>query len=120
MRRVLYDKEGLPRLLLTGSGVVYDLEGHPLAQVVEGNVVSYAGRRVGFFKEGFLLDTEGRILAFTKGKALPFLPRLLPLKTPLPPLEPAPWPPLLPLHPLPPLKPFWSPLELMAAFGGEG
>ncbi|KGQ22651.2 4-fold beta flower protein [Thermus filiformis] len=120
MRRVLYDKTGLPRLLLTGSGVVYDLRGRPLAQVVEGNVVGYAGGRLGFFREDLLLDKEGRILAFVKGKPLPFLPRPLPLRSPLPALRPAPLPPPVPLMPLPPVRLEWSPLDLEAALGGEG
>jgi len=120
VRRILYDKAGLPRLLLNGSGVVYDLKGRPLAQVVEGHVVSYKGRRVGFFQEGLLLDETGRILAFVKGKALPFLPKPLPLKSPPAALEPAPLPPPVLFHPLPPLRLEWSPLDLEVAFGGEG
>ncbi len=109
MRRVLYDRAGVPQHYLTGAGVLFDLANVPLGALQEGQLVSLEGRVVAWFGDGFVWDASG-ILAFVKGATPPgdlTLPKTAPLRARLAP-TPAPLHPLLVRLEPPPMRWVWS------------
>jgi hypothetical protein len=111
VRRILYDKAGLPQHYLTGAGVLYSLENRFVGalQGEPGLLLNLEGYPVAWFAEGFVWDASG-VLAFVKG-AVPqgdlALPRTVPLRAKLAP-TPAPLRPLLVQMEPPPLLWVWA------------
>ena len=93
MRRIIYDKEGVPRLYITGAGVVYGLGNQVRGFVQTSNSPTSAARVRGWFDGSFLWDVEGYLVGFIKGAKAPeevTLPKTQSLK-----IKPQPIPALL-------------------------
>ena len=64
--RLLYDRFGAPVAYLAGA-LLYSLDDAPLGVVQDAQVVSPAGRHLGWFDGAFLRDAAGLVTAFAQG-----------------------------------------------------
>ena len=118
MRRIIYDKQGSPRLYITGAGVVYGLENQVRGFVQNEQLTDERGAIRGWFDGTFLWNLDGYLVGFVKGAKPPQsldLPKTQPLRT-----KPQPTPallaPFLQMHPKPRLHFEWSEQELEEVF----
>lgn len=81
------------------EGVIYDYSGRPVALLDGENIVSYSGKHLGWFHDGFVRDANGDAVGFTEGAhGGPITP--IPAIPPIPPI------PAIPLIPsIPPIPP---------------
>ena len=115
---VIFDSSGIARFFIS-EGVIYDYSGRPVAFLEGENIVSYPGKHLGWFHDGFVRDANGDAIGFTerahRGPITP-IPAILPIP-PIPAITPI--PPILPISPIPPNFSFiWSSRSLEQLFAG--
>lgn len=62
-----FDKDGNPSWYIDkDKASVFSLEGHPIGYLYQDTLFSHKGEHIGFFKDGWIIDLEGRYLLFTE------------------------------------------------------
>jgi hypothetical protein len=68
--KVIYDRQGVAKIFLL-EGTFYDIEGLPLAFLYgDSSIVSYLGRHLGWFYNGYVRDLRGDAVGFADGARL--------------------------------------------------
>lgn len=101
---IVFDSSGIAKAFVS-AGVFYDYGGRPLAFLDGENIVSYSGKHLGWFRDGYVRDQRGDAVGFSEGARggpitpVPAIPPILPIPA---------IPPILPIPPIPPIPPIFS------------
>jgi len=101
---IIYDRHGIA-MAFWSHGVLYDYVGTPRAFLDGEDILSYSGKHLGWFAEGYIRDHDGNAVGFAEGaQGGPLLPiRGLPPVAPIRGIEP-----IRPIRPIPPIKPIFT------------
>jgi len=101
---IIFSRNGIAKVFVS-EGVFYDYGGRPLAFLDNKNIVSYSGKHLGWFHDGYIRDERGDAVGFTEGaRGGPITP--IPAIPPIPPIPAI--PPIPPISPIPPIPPIFS------------
>ena len=64
---IVFARNGVVAKVFVSDGVFYDYGGRPLAFLDHENIVSYSGKHLGWFHDGYVRDEQGDAVAFTEG-----------------------------------------------------
>lgn len=67
MSFIFYNKRGTPMVYTDNNTDIFYFTGEAIAYIHEMSVFSYEGKHLGFFKDGWIRDNNGKCVLFTKG-----------------------------------------------------
>lgn len=67
MSLIFFDKIGTPMAYIDDDEHIFFFTGETLAYIHDIFIYNYEGKRIGFFKDGWIRDNNGRCVLFTKG-----------------------------------------------------
>jgi hypothetical protein len=66
MTNTFYDEVGSPKAYIEDNGNIFMFNGECLGYVLKDSVYSFKGKHLGFFKDGWIRDNDGKCVIFTR------------------------------------------------------
>ena len=63
---IIFNRNGSPKVYVS-EGVFYDYGDRPLAFLDDKSIVSYSGKHLGWFHDGYVRDEHGDAVGFSEG-----------------------------------------------------